>query len=61
MLQLLSLIAVGQCDCAWSNILQLRGDAAVVQIYVTAYKLLKLVILLIVGQCDCNALYHVSN
>jgi hypothetical protein len=55
MLQLLvDLLAVGQCDCEWSTILQLCNDAAVVQIYVTAYKLFQLVNLIVVGQCDCT-------
>jgi hypothetical protein len=52
MLHLVNLIAFGQCDCAWSNILQLCNDAAVVQIYVTASKLLQLVDVIVVGKCD---------
>jgi hypothetical protein len=60
MLQLVNLITVGQCDHDWSKILQMCNDAAVVQIYVTAYKLLQLVKLLVVGQCDCTTHEYLS-
>jgi hypothetical protein len=60
MLQLVNLIAFGQCDCAWSKILQLCYDAAVVQIYVTASKLLQLVDVIVVGKCDCTTHDYLS-
>jgi hypothetical protein len=60
MLHLVNLIAVGQCDCAWSNGLQLCNDAAVVQIYITASKLFQLVNMIVVGQFDCTTHEYLS-
>jgi hypothetical protein len=60
MLQLVNLIAVGQCVCAWSNIFQLCSDAAVVHIYVTTSKLLQLVNRIVVGECDSTTHEYLS-